>query len=217
MIYRDLKPENILIGIDGHIKLTDFGLSKKYNKMDKAFTICGTLQYLAPEILEGKGYNECVDWWSLGVIMFEMLTGKLPFKFNDNSQLNPEIYKKNIIFPSWMDETAKDLIIKLLNNDPYLRIGNGVNGCEDIKKHEFFKDINWNDVLNKKLKPPFIPKVEDETDIKYFEKSLMESPIFSQNSELLVNDEENEDEDKYEGFTFVAVSYNELKDFKEDM
>ena len=217
MIYRDLKPENILIGLDGHIKITDFGLSKKYNKIEKAFTICGTLQYIAPEILEGSGYNESVDWWSLGVIMFEMITSKLPFRIKQDSQPNPDIYKKNIIYPTWMDETAKDLINKLLNINPLLRIGSGINGCDDIKKHEFFKDIDWNKALNKKLKPPFIPKVEDETDIKYFEKSLMESPIFSENSEILVNEEENEeDNNKYDGFTFVAVSYNELKDCKED-
>ena len=217
MIYRDLKPENILIGIDGHIKLTDFGLSKKYDKIQKAYTICGTIQYLAPEILDGQGYNESVDWWSLGVIMFEMLTTKLPFKFKSDGIPNPNVYKKNIIFPTWMDETAKDLIIKLLNIDPNLRLGSGHNGCDDIKNHEFFKNIDWNLALKKKLKPPFIPKIDDETDIKYFEKSLAETPIFSENSEMIVNTEENEEEDdKYDGFTFVAVSYNELKDFKEN-
>ena len=217
MIYRDLKPENILINVDGHIKLTDFGLSKKYNKVERSYTICGTVQYLAPEILEGSGYNESVDWWSYGVIMFEMLTGKLPFKFKLDGDPNPNVYKKKIIFPTWMDETAKDLIIKLLNIDPNLRIGNGANGSEEIKKHDFFKNIDWNLALKKKLKPSFIPKIDDETDIKYFEKSLAETPIFSENSEIVVNEEENEDEERYDGFTFVAVSYNELKDYKEEI
>ena len=103
MIYRDLKPENILINVDGHIKLTDFGLSKKYNKVERSYTICGTVQYLAPEILEGSGYNESVDWWSYGVIMFEMLTGKLPFKFKLDGDPNPNVYKKKLFFRlGWM-------------------------------------------------------------------------------------------------------------------
>ena len=192
-------------------------MSKKYNKVERSYTICGTVQYLAPEILEGSGYNESVDWWSYGVIMFEMLTGKLPFKFKLDGDPNPNVYKKKIIFPTWMDETAKDLIIKLLNIDPNLRIGSGANGSEEIKKHDFFKNIDWNLALKKKLKPPFIPKIDDETDIKYFEKSLAETPIFSENSEIVVNEEENEDEERYDGFTFVAVSYNELKDYKEEI
>ena len=219
MIYRDLKPENILIDINGHIKLTDFGLSKIIDKKNsnKSYTICGTVQYLAPEIISGEGYNESVDWWSLGVLMFEMLTGKLPFKFKDDNQPDLNIYTKKIIYPSWMEENAKDLISQLLNINPEERIGHGINGAENIKKHPFFNDIDWDKALNKKLKPPFIPKIEDETDIKYFEKSLAESPIFSDSSsELLFKAEENEDEDDYDGFTFVATSYKELKNIEND-
>ena len=220
MIYRDLKPENILIDAKGHIKLTDFGLSKtiELNMDNKAYTICGTLQYLAPEIIKGEGYNESVDWWSLGIIMFEMLTGRLPFKFKLDGQPDLNIYKKKIVFPSWMEENAKDSIINLLNIDPEKRIGNGINGAENIKKHPFFNDIDWDKALNKELKPPFVPKLDDEIDIKYFEKSLDESPIFSDSSELILNVEENEevDEDDYDGFTFVATSYKELKDMENE-
>ena len=223
MIYRDLKPENILIDSKGHIKLTDFGLSKIVTNIEeKSFTICGTLQYIAPEIISGEGYNESVDWWSLGIIMYEMLTGKLPFKFNFDSQEEQEqndlnIYDKKIKFPSWIEENAKDLINKLLNKDPEKRIGSGKEGAENIKKHPFFSDIDWNKALNKELRPPFIPKIENETDIKYFEKSLVESPVFSDSSlQLVYNTEENEDEDDYDGFTFVATSYKELKDMGKD-
>ena len=221
MIYRDLKPENILIDSKGHIKLTDFGLSKiMTNIEEKSFTICGTLQYIAPEIISGEGYNESVDWWSLGIIMYEMLTGKLPFKFNfDNQeeQNDLNIYDKKIKFPSWIEENAKDLINKLLNKVPEKRIGSGKEGAENIKKHPFFSDIDWNKALNKELRPPFIPKIENETDIKYFEKSLVESPVFSDSSlQLVYNTEENEDEDDYDGFTFVATSYKELKDMGKD-
>ena len=223
MIYRDLKPENILIDSKGHIKLTDFGLSKIVTNIEeKSFTICGTLQYIAPEIISGEGYNESVDWWSLGIIMYEMLTGKLPFKFNFDSQEEQEqndlnIYDKKIKYPSWIEENAKDLINKLLNKDPEKRIGSGKEGAENIKKHPFFSDIDWNKALNKELRPPFIPKIENETDIKYFEKSLVESPVFSDSSlQLVYNTEENEDEDDYDGFTFVATSYKELKDMGKD-
>ena len=223
MIYRDLKPENILIDSKGHIKLTDFGLSKIVTNIEeKSFTICGTLQYIAPEIISGEGYNESVDWWSLGIIMYEMLTGKLPFKFNFDSQEEQEqndlnIYDKKIKYPSWIEENAKDLINKLLNKNPEKRIGSGKEGAENIKKHPFFSDIDWNKALNKELRPPFIPKIENETDIKYFEKSLVESPVFSDSSlQLVYNTEENEDEDDYDGFTFVATSYKELKDMGKD-
>ena len=215
MIYRDLKPENILIGNDGHIKLTDFGLSKSVESINnKSYTICGTLQYLAPEIMGGEGYDASVDWWSLGIILYEMLTSKLPFKFKFNGDNNLAIYKKKIIYPSWMDENAKDLISKLLIIDPSKRIGNGVNKSDDIRNHPYFSDIDWNKAMKKELEPPFVPKLEDETDIKYFEKSLKESPVFSDNSGLVISNEENEndEEDNYEGFTFVASSYKELCD-----
>jgi len=216
MIYRDLKPENILIGKDGHIKLTDFGLSKMVESINnKSYTICGTIQYLAPEIMGGEGYDASVDWWSLGVMLYEMLTNKLPYKFKYDGKYNLEIYRRNIIFPSWIDENAKDLISKLLIFDPNQRIGNGADKSDDIKKHPYFSDIDWNKALNKEIEPPFIPKVDDETDIKYFEKSLKESPIFDDNSGYLITEEENENEgeDNYEGFSFIASSYKELKNF----
>ena len=180
MIYRDLKPENILVDSKGHIKLTDFGLSKiVQNRDEKSYTICGTMQYLAPEIIGGEGYDESVDWWSLGIIMFEMLTGKLPFKFRFDTEPNLNIYKKKVVYPSWMEENAKDLIINLLNVDPDKRLGNGKNGAENIKRH------------------------------------LAESPIFSDSStDLMFKAEENEEEEDYDGFTFVAKSYKELKDME---
>ena len=113
-----------------------------------------------------------------------------------------------------MDENAKDLISKLLIIDPSKRIGNGVNKSDDIRNHPYFSDIDWNKAMKKELEPPFVPKLEDETDIKYFEKSLKESPVFSDNSGLVISNEENEndEEDNYEGFTFVASSYKELCD-----
>ena len=207
MLYRDLKPENILIGADGHIKITDFGLSKIISENEKTYTICGTVQYLAPEILGGQGYNNSVDWWSLGCIMFEMLTCKFPFKYR-KERLSLDIYKKKVIFPDYVEESARDLISKFLEIDPSKRLGSGENGSENVKAHRYFEGINWVDAYNKKLKPPFIPKIDNEEDIKYFENTFTDQPI-SDNDELLYND--NDSEENYKGFTYVSNSVSELK------
>ena len=211
MLYRDLKPENILIGADGHIKLTDFGLSKILSDVDKAFTICGTVQYLAPEILSGEGYNLSVDWWSLGCIMFEMLVGRFPFRFRKDGKLNIDVYKKPVRYPSYIDEDAKDFMSKLLEVDPTKRLGSGENGSEKVKSHPFFKDVDWDEAFQRKLTPPFLPKVDNEVDIRYFEKTFTDEPIYKDNGEALYQDEE-EYEENYKGFTYVAGSCNELKD-----
>ena len=210
MLYRDLKPENILIGVDGHIKITDFGLTKILSNLDKTYTICGTVQYLAPEILSGEGYNKSVDWWSLGCIMYQMLVGRFPFKFQKNGKINLSVYQKPIRYPGYIDENAKDLISKLLENDPNKRLGNGENGEKDIKNHPYFDGVNWDDAKDKKLKPPFIPKVENETDIKYFENTFTDEPIYNEQGDALYN-EDDEYEENYNGFTYVAGSMNELK------
>ena len=210
MLYRDLKPENILIGADGHIKLTDFGLSKILSNVDKAFTICGTVQYLAPEILTGEGYNLSVDWWSLGCIMFEMLVGKFPFRFQKDGKLNIEVYKKPVRYPAFIDDNAKDFMSKLLEVDPTKRLGNKENGWEEVKSHPYFKDVDWDKASQRKLTPPFLPKVDNEEDIRYFEKTFTDEPIYNNNGEALYHDEE-EFEENYKGFTYVAGSCNELK------
>ena len=211
MLYRDLKPENILIDIDGHIKLTDFGLSKILSNLDKTYTICGTVQYLAPEILGGEGYNGAVDWWSLGCIMYEMLVGRFPFRFQKDGKINIDVYKKPVRYPSYINDKAKDLISKFLEIDPNKRLGSAENGWEDVKSHPYFEDVDWDKAKEKKLTPPFFPKIDNEEDIKYFEKTFTDEPIYNDNGEALYNDEE-EYEENYKGFTYVAGSYNELKE-----
>jgi len=177
-IYRDLKPENILLDKDGHIRLTDFGLSKiTISKQDDgmAFTICGTPEYLAPEILKGKGYNKSVDWWSLGALLYEMLVGFSPFyQKNKDRKFDIRIYKQPIDYKSFISADAKSLISGLLRLDPKARLGSGKQDADPIKEHPFFKGINWNDVENKKLKPPIVPKISSDDDYSNFDKIFTE-------------------------------------------
>ena len=213
MLYRDLKPENILLGSDGHIKLTDFGLSKIFNqKKQKAYTICGTPQYLAPEILSDDGYDKTIDWWSLGCVMYEMLVGKAPFNIPRNGSLSADLYKKKIFMPNYVCKEAIDLISLLLVPNPKKRLGYGPNGANDIKKHEFFADINWEDLYNKKVKPPFVPELDSEVDLKYFDIGFTSEKIESKDMNNIdddafdtSNNSDNTNND-YKGFTYVTSS-----------
>ena len=203
MMYRDLKPENVLIDKKGHIKLTDFGLSKILSKeKEKTYTICGTPQYLAPEILTCDGYDDAVDWWSLGCIIYKMLTGIDPFHFSKEESLSPEMYEVDIIIPDYVSKSAKDLIKKLLVPNPKKRLGWGLGGAEKIKNHPFFKDVDWEKAWNKDLEPPFIPKLIDELDLKYFDKGFTDERIESYSEE-----EPSSQNVNFKGFTFVTESY----------
>ena len=212
MVYRDLKPENILLDDKGHVKLTDFGLSKILeDESDKAFTLCGTPQYLAPEILLKKGYDKAVDWWSLGCVMYEMLSGRLPFPIKKDVKLSLKIYEKPAEFAKNITKEAKDLIQKLLVVDPTQRLGQGPDGSQNIKNHPFFKGVNWKDASEKKIKPPFIPKLKDDTDLKYFDTMFTDEPIDASKRKNTIRDRDREPSNEYNGFTYVAGSVsNEL-------
>ncbi len=175
-IYRDLKPENILLDKDGHIKLTDLGLCRIVKENDKAYTICGTLQYIAPEILINCGYKKEVDWWSLGCVVYQMLEGKSPFG-RPRGQMTINFFKKPIEFYYTDSEEAKNFIKALLVFNPEKRLGFGKNGINDIKNHPFFKGIDWDKALNKEYKPPFVPELSDELDLKYFDKTYIQESV----------------------------------------
>ena len=163
-IYRDLKPENILIDMDGHIKLTDFGLSKLCdNSPCTTQTLCGTPEYLAPEILFSKEYGIEVDWWSLGVIIYEMISGFLPFKIMPNEKVTKSVYKQKIKIFDHFSKDAIDLLTKLLEFNYKKRIK-----YEQIIKHPFFKDVDWDKFEKKEIIPPFLPDITNKNPFRYF-------------------------------------------------
>eukprot|EP01125_Pyxidicula_operculata_P012945 TRINITY_DN4265_c0_g1_i2.p1 TRINITY_DN4265_c0_g1~~TRINITY_DN4265_c0_g1_i2.p1 ORF type:complete len:445 (-),score=101.85 TRINITY_DN4265_c0_g1_i2:142-1476(-) len=172
VIYRDLKPENILLDTNGHIKFTDFGLSKEgikgngtSNESDLiAKTFCGTPEYIAPEIITGVGHGKAADWWSVGILLFEMLTGKTPFssRNKNRNELYINTLKGRVMYPPFMSPVSVDLLSKLLTRKPEDRLGSGPLGCEEIKSHPFFCGIDWKKVETKQMTPPFVPKRLDE-------------------------------------------------------
>jgi len=175
IIYRDLKPENILLDAEGHVRLTDFGLAKEnMAKGVKATTFCGTPEYLAPEIVEGVGHEKAVDWWSLGILLFEMLVGCPPF-FHENVQvMYSKIRSDEIPMPSmYLGPPARTIIKALLNRDPKRRLGAGSKGLEDIQRQEFFKPIDWVKLYKKETRPPFVPNVKGGADTSFVSKEFL--------------------------------------------
>ena len=169
IIYRDLKPENILITKSGYLKLTDFGFAK-YLDNDKTYTLCGTPEYLAPEIILNKGHGKPVDWWTMGILLYEMLIGIDPFSDDDPMAIYQKIVKGKIHFPKDIDKNAKSLIKHLLNGDTTKRFGCLKNGVKDIATHRFFDKFDWRNFVYRKMAPPYIPKIGSSNDTSNFLK-----------------------------------------------
>ncbi|XP_068261640.1 ribosomal protein S6 kinase alpha-2 isoform X1 [Nyctibius grandis] len=170
IIYRDLKPENILLDEEGHIKITDFGLSKEAIDHDKrAYSFCGTIEYMAPEVVNRRGHTQSADWWSFGVLMFEMLTGSLPFQGKDRKETMALILKAKLGMPQFLSTEAQSLLRALFKRNPSNRLGAGFDGVEEIKRHPFFVTIDWNKLYRKEIKPPFKPAVGRPEDTFHFD------------------------------------------------
>ena len=178
IIYRDLKPENILMDENGYLKLADFGMAKKLNDNEKAMSFCGTPEYLAPEIITMEGHDKMADWWSFGILLFEMLCGIPPFYVENLDKMYEMIQNSAVKFPKriTLSNEAKDIIQKLLEKNPKKRLG-AQKGLEEIKNHPFFAKINFNDVEQKKLKAPFIPEIESDKDVSNFDEEFTSEEV----------------------------------------
>jgi len=179
IIYRDLKPENLLLDSDGHIAVTDFGLSKE-NLEDKAYSFCGTVEYMAPEVVSRKGHSFAADWWSFGVLMFEMLTGQLPFQGANRKETMTQILKAKLGMPEYLSLEAQSLLRGLFKRNPVNRLCSGPNGIDDLFQHSFFTTIEWDKLKQKLQDPPFKPTVvSDEAfyfDSTFTSKTPKDSP-----------------------------------------
>ncbi|CAE1142002.1 RPS6KA [Acanthosepion pharaonis] len=204
IVYRDLKPENILLDADGHIKLTDFGLSKE-SLFDekKTFSFCGTIEYMAPEVVNRKGHGTAADWWSYGVLMFEMLTGALPFQGQNRKETMTQILKAKLGMPQFLSAEAQSLLRALFKRNPQNRLGYGTKGIDGVKKHPFFASIDWDKLLRREVNPPFKPAVVRADEAFYFDseftsktpKGLVYSPGIPVSAQ---------DHQLFRGFSFVA-------------
>ncbi|KAI0317401.1 kinase-like domain-containing protein [Amylostereum chailletii] len=170
IVYRDLKPENILLNTDGHIKIADFGFAKYCP--NTTWTLCGTPDYLAPEVINQSRYNKSVDWYALGVLIFEMLTGLPPFHRSDTAPMH--LYTRIQAGPSsirWpaINLLAKDIILKFLEGDPSKRFGNLQHGAGDVFAHPWFREVDWDKLRERRITAPYLPKVTSDGDASAFE------------------------------------------------
>ena len=212
VIYRDLKPENCLLDSDGHLLLTDFGLSKvALEDEDRANSVLGTIEYMAPEVVQGIAYDFAVDWWSLGAIGFDLLTGSPPFGGNNHAKIQQNILKQKLQLPYFLGPDAKDLLTRLLRKEPSKRLGgSSPKDLKNLKAHRFFRKIDWKKLERRELEPPIQPVITDPELAENFSTSFTDLPLSpvltrSKNFDGYVQDSYVKAEnDPFGGFSFVA-------------
>ncbi|CAM9429824.1 unnamed protein product [Scytosiphon promiscuus] len=213
IVYRDLKPENVLLDGEGHIRLTDFGLSKEgiSNTTSGAHSFCGTPEYLAPEILNRQGHGRAVDWWSLGALLYEMLTGLPPFYCRDRERLFEKIRKGNLTYPRYLSANAQDILHGLLTRDPSRRLGSSLDDAQEVQRHPFFAPLDWDLVMRREVAPPWEPTLVGSLDSSQFDREFTSMPIFSPDQrDYKLGQSAASNDDTFEGFTFVDSSSTHL-------
>ncbi|XP_078448550.1 serine/threonine-protein kinase AtPK2/AtPK19-like [Wolffia australiana] len=199
IVHRDLKPENVLMDADGHVMLTDFGLAKEINESDRSNSLCGTTEYMAPEILLSKGHNKDADWWSIGILLFEMLTGQPPFTHPNKQKLQQKIINERVKLPSFLSSEAHALIKGLLQKDPGKRLGSGPGGGDQVKKHKWFRQIVWRKLEAREMEPKFKPDVSGRDCTANFDKCWTSAPPHDSPAPTPTAGEH------FHGFSFVAA------------
>uniref|UniRef100_A0A3B4CWF6 Serine/threonine-protein kinase Sgk1 n=1 Tax=Pygocentrus nattereri TaxID=42514 RepID=A0A3B4CWF6_PYGNA len=210
IVYRDLKPENILLDSQGHIVLTDFGLCKEgISQADTTTTFCGTPEYLAPEVLRKQPYDNTVDWWCLGSVLYEMLYGLPPFYSRDTHEMYENILHKELPMRPGASTTAWSILQALLEKDNTRRLGYR-DDFNEVKSHDFFSSINWDDLEQKKIPPPFNPSVESQYDISNFDPEFTEETVPNSvcisTEHSIVNASVMEADDAFLGFSYAPPS-----------
>jgi len=207
VIYRDLKPENCLLDSEGHLLLTDFGLSKvSLDEDNPCRSFLGTIEYMAPEVVQGLDYGAGVDWWSLGALGVDLLTGAPPFPGNNNAKIQEKIVKSKLSLPYYLSADAKDLLTRLLRKEPKKRLGcNMPKDLQTLKNHRFFRKIDWKALEARELTPPIQPLITDPELAENFAQDFTElplSPVLTKKFDDMWNDSQNAN--PFGGFSFVA-------------
>uniref|UniRef100_A0A8C3CUV9 protein kinase C n=1 Tax=Cairina moschata TaxID=8855 RepID=A0A8C3CUV9_CAIMO len=204
IVYRDLKLDNLLLDAEGFVKIADFGLCKEgIGFGDRTNTFCGTPEFLAPEVLTDISYTRAVDWWGLGVLIYEMLVGESPFPGDDEEEVFDSIVNDEVRYPRFLSSEALSIIRKLLRKCPERRLGAGERDAEEIKIQAFFKEIDWDALYARTLKPPFVPTLRDPTDVSNFDEEFTsQKPIVTPPEEVAFLT--NKEQAVFKDFDFVS-------------